>query len=242
MPAKFYIIPPSALPLTNATANIARHIQNESNRHRTQAAFKGMQRYRTYLKTALLEPPTPYTLKGVQYIAAGKRAIIAHQRGWIKQPDPAVVITPKQFAYLRYQFTGGVRTPNPTKRTERHGLPIGLGKRDRFGNIKGLSSLASRFAQVKAGSTASSLTGKSLFTRPTAKGGALIGFADSVARVLFVAVAKYRPRLKWRSVIEGTIAKKLNKPDASANARLERAIRSRAAELDTSGFDERDIF
>lgn len=68
-----------------------------------------------------LDRPTPWTQKGVLFKRSSKRNL-----------QGAIYIAPNRWEYLQYQIEGGAR--RPAKRF----IAIGLGKRNKYGNIPGM--------------------------------------------------------------------------------------------------------
>jgi hypothetical protein len=74
-----------------------------------------------------LDRPTRFTTQGIQFFRATKRNLTA-----------VVFIEAKRYEYLRLNIEGGTRRP------KRRVILIGLGKRNRYGNIPGFRQLRSR--------------------------------------------------------------------------------------------------
>lgn len=67
-----------------------------------------------------LDRPTPWTQKGVLFKRSSKRNL-----------QGAIYIAPNRWEYLQYQIEGG------TERPKSRFIPIGLGRRNKYGNIPG---------------------------------------------------------------------------------------------------------
>jgi len=67
-----------------------------------------------------LDRPTPWTQRGVLFRRSSKRNL-----------QGAIYIAPNRWEYLQYQIEGG------TERPRRRFIPIGLGRRNKYGNIPG---------------------------------------------------------------------------------------------------------
>ena len=76
-------------------------------------AQKGMQR-------DLKDPPTPWTQRGIRYRLSSKNRL-----------QGALYILPDRWEYLQYVIEGGTRRP------KREWIMIGLGRKNRYGNIPG---------------------------------------------------------------------------------------------------------
>jgi hypothetical protein len=125
---------------------------------------KGMQRD--------LDRPTRFTVKGIQYFRATKRNLTA-----------VVFIEAKRYEYLRLNIEGGTRRP------KRRVILIGLGRRNRYGNIPGFRQLRSRLL-ARADHFEAEINGAAgIWRRYKRKPPKLV--------VAYVDEAQYRPRFRY---------------------------------------------
>lgn len=92
---------------------------NDTVREGREQAQQGMRRD--------LDRPTPWTQKGVLFKTSTKRKLAG-----------AVYIAPNRWEYLKFQIEGG------TERPKGRFIPIGLGRRNKYGNIPGWRTKISR--------------------------------------------------------------------------------------------------